>query len=349
MGDFFQSGAIATLHRLGQRKRESLETELKKHQKHRPIALVLPAVYAEFEREALPNILRQLKEVNYLNEIVLVMNKTDAMEFRRAKKTLTDLGLNINIVWSSGSRIGKIYKLLEENELSLGEDGKGRSGWIALGDVIANEKSEVIVLHDCDIVNYNRELLARLCYPMANPNLGYEFCKGYYSRVTDRMYGRVTRLYFTPLIRALQKIVGYHPFLVYLDSFRYPLAGEVSLDEDLARVTRIPSDWGLEVGILAEVYRNCVPKRICQVDLIESYEHKHQDLSSADPTAGLLKMCIDITKSLFRTLTQEGVIISGGLLRTLAGTYLRAAQDTINKYEDDAAINKLFFERHAEG
>ena len=349
MGDFFQTGTISTLHRLGHRDLESLESELKRHRRHRPIALILPAVYAEFEREALPNILKELKDVTYLNEIVLVMNRTDAMEFRAAKKTLTDLGLNIDIVWSAGPRVTDLYKLLEENNLSLGEDGKGRSVWIAFGYVIANEKSDVIVLHDCDIVNYNREFLARLCYPMANPNLGYEFCKGFYSRVTDRMYGRVTRLYFTPLIRALQKIVGYHTFLVYLDSFRYPLAGEFSLDIDLARATRIPSDWGLEVGILAEVYRNCVPKRICQVDLIESYEHKHQDLSPTDPTTGLLKMCIDITKSLFRTLSQEGVIISGGLLRTLAGTYLRAAQDTIKKYEDDAAINKLFFDRHAEG
>jgi glucosyl-3-phosphoglycerate synthase len=349
MGDFFQTGTISTLHRLGHRDLGSLESELKKHQRHRPLALILPAVYAEFEREALPNILRELKDVTYLSEIVLVMNRTDAMEFRAAKKTLTDLGLNIDIVWSAGPRVTDLYKLLEENNLHLGEDGKGRSVWIAFGYIIANEKSDVIVLHDCDIVNYNRDFLARLCYPMANPNLGYEFCKGFYSRVTDRMYGRVTRLYFTPLIRALQKIVGYHAFLVYLDSFRYPLAGEFSLDVDLARATRIPSDWGLEVGILAEIYRNCAPKRICQVDLIDSYEHKHQDLSPADPTTGLLKMCIDITKSLFRTLSQEGVIISDGLLRTLAGTYLRAAQDTIKKFEDDAAINKLFFDRHAEG
>ncbi len=348
MGDFFQQGAISTLHRLGHRVLESLEAELKEHGTHRPLALILPAVYAEFERKALPNILRQLKEVDYLNEIVLVMNKTDAMEFKRAKKTLKNFGLDINIVWSSGPRIGELYKLLEKNDLHLGEDGKGRSVWIAFGYVIANDKSEVIALHDCDIINYNRELLARLCYPLANPNLGYEFCKGYYSRVTDRMYGRVTRLYFTPLVRALQKIVGYHPFLVYLDSFRYPLAGEFSLDVDLARVTRIPSDWGLEVGMLAEVYRNCVSKRICQVDLVETYEHKHQELSPTDPTRGLMKMCIDITKSLFRTLSQEGVIISAGLLRTLAGTCLRTAQDAIKKYEDDAFINKLFFDRHAE-
>ena len=31
----------------------------------------------------------------------------------------------------------------------------------------------MIAVHDCDIVSYSRELLARLCYPTANPNLGY--------------------------------------------------------------------------------------------------------------------------------------------------------------------------------
>jgi glucosyl-3-phosphoglycerate synthase len=348
MSDFFQSGVVSTLHRLGKQDLKGLESRLKEHSRHRPIALILPAVYAEFEGKAMPKILKELKSVDYLEEIVLVMNRTDAMEFKRAKKTVADFGLDINIVWSSGPRIGELYKLLEKSDLSLGPDGKGRSVWIAMGYVIANERSEVIALHDCDIVNYNRELLARLCYPLADPSMGYEFCKGYYSRVTDRLYGRVTRLFVTPLIRALQKLVGHHPFLVYLDSFRYPLAGEFGLDVDLARINRIPSDWGLEVGVLAEVYRNCVAKRICQVDLIETYEHKHKPLSARDPKKGLLRMCIDITKSLFRTISTEGIVISAGLLRTLLGTYLRIAQDTVKKYEDDATINGLYYDRHAE-
>src|SRR4030042_340998 len=72
----------------------------------------------------------------------------------------------------------------------------------------ASENSEAIVLHDCDIVNYDREFLARLCYPVVNPNLGYEFCKGYYSRVTNKMHGRVTRLFVTPLIRSLERLLG---------------------------------------------------------------------------------------------------------------------------------------------
>jgi len=348
MSDFYQSGVVSTLHRLGKPNLEALEWELAEHAKHRPIALVLPTTFSDFQGEAFKRILGNLREVKYLEEIVVVMNRTDTMEFRQAKKVLSEMPFDAKIVWSSGPRIGELYKLLQKNELPIGEDGKGRSVWIALGYVIANGRSHVIALHDCDILTYNRELLARLCYPAANPNMGYEFCKGFYSRVTDRMYGRVTRLFFTPLIRALCKILGHLPILVYLDSFRYPLSGEFSLDIDLARVNRIPSDWGLEVGFLAEVYRNCVPRRICQVDLAETFEHKHHELSDGDPTKGLLKMCLDITKTIFRTLSTEGVILSAGSLRTLQSAYLRTAQDTVKSYEDDAFINQLYFDRHSE-
>jgi glucosyl-3-phosphoglycerate synthase len=163
------------------------------------------------------------------------------------------------------------------------------------------------------------------------------------------MYGRVTRLFITPIIRALQKILGHHPFLVYLDSFRYPLAGEFSMKTDLARVNRIPSDWGLEVGVLAEVFRNVSSRRICQVDLCDNYEHKHQNLSADNPEGGLLRMCIDISKRLFRILAAEGIVFSEGFFNTLVVTYLRTAQDTIERYSNDAAINSLFFDRHEEG
>lgn len=156
--------------------------------------------------------------------------------------------------------------------------------------------------HDCDILNHNREMLARLCFPIANPNIDFEFCKGFYARITDRMHGRVTRLLVSPLIRSLTSILGYIPLLVYLDSFRYPLAGEFAMKVDLARANRIPPDWGLEVGMLAAIYRNCAIKRICQVDICDNYEHKRQPLSPDDPERGLLKMTIEIAKILFRTL-----------------------------------------------
>jgi glucosyl-3-phosphoglycerate synthase len=183
---------------------------------------------------------------------------------------------------------------------------------------------------------------------VANPNLGYEFCKGYYSRVTDRLHGRVTRLFITPMLRSLQQLAGPHPLLTFLDSFRYPLSGEFAMVPDLARINRNPGDWGLEIGVLAEVYRNCALRRICQADIADAYEHKHQALSGDDPSAGLLKMCTDITKALFRNLASEGVVLPEGTLKTLRATYLQAAQEAISRYENDAAINSLKFDRHEE-
>jgi glucosyl-3-phosphoglycerate synthase len=191
-------------------------------------------------------------------------------------------------------------------------------------------------------------MLARLCYPVTSPSLDYDFCKGFYSRVTDRLHGRMTRLLVTPLMRSLQKILGHLPILIFFDSFRYPLAGEFSMDVDLARVNRIPGDWGLEVGVLAEVYRNTSLRRVCQADIAENYEHKHQELSPEDATKGLHKMCVDICKSLFRTLASEGIVFSDGFFKTLVATYTKTAQDMLKRYEDDAAINGLIFDRHAE-
>jgi glucosyl-3-phosphoglycerate synthase len=162
------------------------------------------------------------------------------------------------------------------------------------------------------------------------------------------MNGRVTRLLMTPLVRSIQQLVGAHDFLIFLDSFRYPLAGEFCMTTDLARVNRIPWDWGLEVGSLAEVYRNYSPRRVCQVDIAATYEHKHQQLSPDDANQGLMKMAVDICKSIFRTLASEGVIFSDGLFKSLLVSYLREAEDTIMKYEADATINGLAFDRHDE-
>jgi glucosyl-3-phosphoglycerate synthase len=347
MSDFFQNGVITTFHKLGKPNLRIIEEELKTFSKTRPIGLVLPSLYREYASGALPNIMNELKKVNYINEIVLCLDAADAKQFNKVKKHFSS-HKRFSIVWNDGPRMKKLYKLLEENELSPGERGKGRAVWIAFGYALAKGKSQVIALHDCDIVTYNRLLLARLCYPVANPHSEYEFCKGYYSRVTDRMYGRATRLFFTPFMRALIKILGYLPFLVYLDSFRYALAGEIAMRRDLTMAMRIPFDWGLEVGTLAEVYRNMALNRICQVDIADEYEHKHQALIPDDPDKGILKMSVDIAKSIFRTLAQEGVQFSEGFFKTLSNIYLKIAQETVVRYENDAAINALEFDRHSE-
>jgi glucosyl-3-phosphoglycerate synthase len=348
MADFYQTGIITTLHKLGKPSLERLEGELLEHAKLRPVALVLPALYSEFEGPAMPRIVEELAKVRYLNEVVLVLDKASEKEFRRVREFMAPIRSDVKIIHNDGRRITEIYETLARNGLDVGQRGKGRSAWLAYGYVLAAGKSDVIALHDCDILAYSREMLARLCYPVVNPNLDYVFCKGYYSRVSSKMHGRVTRLLVTPLIQSLEKLSGQNPFLAFLGSFRYPLSGEFCMTTDMARVNRIPWDWGLEVGSLAEVYRNYSPRRVCQVDIAETYEHKHQALSAEDPEKGLMKMTIDICKSIFRTLASEGVVFSEGVFKSLSVMYLRQAEDTIMKYEADAAINGLEFDRHEE-
>lgn len=348
MSDFYQTGVVTTLHRLKANSIERLEGDLERFSRRRPIGLVLPALYAEFETPAMQRIVPELRKVQYLQRIVLALGQASREDYDKVRGIFDDFYTPVTVLWVDSERIQKLFQLLEERGLSAGGDGKGRSCWMSYGYMLAMGDCDVIALHDCDIVNYDRQMLARLCYPIAHPNLGFEFCKGFYARVTDRMHGRVTRLFVTPLVRALESLAPTAAFLHFLDSFRYPLAGEFAMDANLARVNRIPGDWGLEVGVLAEVFRNCAVARVCQVDLADTYEHKHQTLSADDRTKGLTRMASDIAKSLFRTIAAEGLVFTGDHFRSLEVRYVRIAQDMIARYYTDAMLNGLKFDRHSE-
>ncbi len=348
MSDFFQTGAIATLHRLGSTDLPWLERELQVFAQETPIALVLPCHIREVGTKALKLIARELRGVPYLKQIVVGIDGANARGWKKARNFFARLPQKPMLLWNDGPRMQQLFRKLEAAELGAGPGGKGRNVWTCLGYVLASEQSRMVALHDCDIVTYSRELLARLCYPVAHPSLGFDFCKGYYARVTNQLNGRVMRLMVTPLLRALKIIIGQHPYLVYMDTFRYPLAGEFCLDIDLVRRVRIPHDWALEIGVLAEVFRNSTPRAICQSELCENYDHKHQDLSSRDPEKGLSKMATDIARSFFQRMAAEGIKLDAGLFDTLLSAYMRQAEDTLRFYAADATLNGLKYPRHEE-
>ena len=348
MADFFQTGAIATLHRLGRQDVSRLERELSAFSQETRIGLVLPCHVKELGTPALRQIMRELRSVSYLKQIVVGIDGANGRDWMRARRIFGQLPQKPVLLWNDGPRLRRLHDKLEEADLNPGLPGKGRNVWSCFGYVLASEQAQMVAVHDCDIVTYSRELLARLCYPVAHPALGFDFCKGYYARYTSKLNGRVMRLLVTPLMRSLISIVGQHPYLVYMDTFRYPLAGEFCLDLDLVRRLRVPADWGLEVGLLADVFRNASPKSICQSELSENYDHKHQELSARDPDKGLNKMATDIAKSIFRTMAAEGIKLDAGLFDTLLSAYVRRAEDTMRHYAADASINGLGFDRHEE-
>ncbi len=349
MGDFHQNGIITTLHNLSRRPLEELEIELIRFNRSRPLGLVLPCLYSELEGPAMQPIVEELARVPYLSQIVVGLDRASEREYREAVKFFAQLPQPHRVLWNDGPRLKGLQIQLLAEGLSMGDPGKGRNVWFCLGYILACGKATSIALHDCDIVTYHRELLARLIYPVAHPHFNYTFCKGYYSRIANgRINGRVSRLLVTPLLRALGKIFGPQDYLDYLDSFRYPLAGEFSMRVDAVSDIRIPSDWGLEIGVLAEMKRNFSTNRICQVDIADIYDHKHQTLSADNDQSGLSKMSIDISKAIFRKLATNGVVFSTETFRSIKATYFRIALDLIETYNNDAVMNGLSLDIHKE-
>lgn len=350
MGDFHQHGIITTLHQLNNRPLDELEHELVQFSKKRPMALILPSLFSELEGPALSKIIDEIALVPYLDQVIIGLDQANEEQYRYALEFFSRLPQQPKVLWNDGPRLRKIDAQLQEKGLAPKEAGKGRNVWYMFGYVLASNKAEAVAIHDCDITTYSRDMLARLIYPVANPSFGYKFCKGYYARVANNaMNGRVTRLLVTPLIRALKKVCGANDYLNYLDSFRYPLAGEFSLTRDVIESIRIPSDWGLEMGTLSEMQRNYATNQICQVDIADIYDHKHQELSLKDKNRGLSKMSSDIAKSLYRKMATQGEVFSSERIRTIKATYYRIALDLVDSYHNDAVMNGLKYDRHTEG
>lgn len=345
--DLYQQGPT-TLHDLQPERRGHARALVEKHVRERPAALVLPMLYAEMERPALLGIRQGLLKASYLNEVVVALTAENAEQVERVERFFADLPAPVTVVWCEGPTATEAVARLADRGFDVRSfSGKGLAVWMGLG--VASEDNYAVVLHDADVDGYDPKIVHRLLVPIVVPEMDFFFAKGYYARLTgEKMYGRVTRLFLWPLLDALAMSLPVHsPLLRHLRSFRYPLSGEMAMTGDLARNIRVPTDWGLEIGILGEVYRNASPKRTCQVDL-GLYSHKHNGLG-ADKGEGLQRMALDIATSVYRLLAaSEGARITTDLLTTLQVAYRREAQDAIRKYAMDSLANGLKYDRHDE-
>jgi len=367
MTDFHQEPLITTLHALYEAFDKesylaSLERRLEEHARHERISLLLPSLYSEIREDGpLNHILEQIKQTRYLRNVVVALGGTsDEADFRHAKEYFGQLRTDrreVRVVWVEGPRIQQVLGAIGSRGLTTGEPGKGQSVWVALGYLFARDQSDVIALHDCDIVTYNRILLGRLIEPVANPNNQFQFCKGYYARISPAdkaMKGRATRLFVTPFVDAMARVMdqrGHHElerFFNYHRTYKYPLAGEFCFTSDLARGLNVAYDWGLEVATLSQVYDQLIPRQIAQIDLAPNYEHKHQEMSPDDTTKGLHRMAVDIAKFYLTYMRSHGVPLDDAFVDMVLHTYYQNALKYIRKYAFDADVNGLQYDLYEE-
>jgi glucosyl-3-phosphoglycerate synthase len=325
---------------------EAMANHLSSVKRKFPTGLIVPIMGNDINSPVLPNIVNEINQCGYLCKIYIALSAKDPKDYENAMQLCRNFRVPCEVVWCNKPEVTEIFDKLKARGLDVTQlVGKGKDVWLTMG--IASLELSAFAVHDADIVTYTKMVPTKLLYPLVEPNLDFIFSKGYYARINQenmKLFGRIHRLFVTPLLEVLQEKLHYSRFLSYMQSFSYPLAGEIALYSDLAMHLRIPSDWGLELGLLSEVYRNVAFGRICQIDL-GIYDHRHKAIA----TDGLLKTAEDGLITLLRTLTEtENVNISEAFLSSLQVAYRRLAQDKIRQYHADATCNRLHFDRHEE-
>jgi glucosyl-3-phosphoglycerate synthase len=354
MPDFYQHARLPTLHHLVNGDPAARELELTTWVESRPLCLLLPALYSEFSKKALPRMLREIAEVPYISEVVLSINEASAQQVETATQICGEcLGAKpFKLLWNDGPGVQAIYAQLAASGGPAYRAGKGSNIWLGLAYLLARGDHKIVASHDTDILSYERGMLWRLCFPVAHPEMPYRFAKGYYGRVGDRLYGRVTRLLVYPLLQAFAEVLGRTPIIEHLSSFRYPLSGEFCAELETLGRFPLPTGWGLEIYLLSECFSKLAAADICQVDLGFNFQHRHRKLSNAPAVSqaaktGLTSSATEVSRAIIEHVL-KGSAAGKETLLAVAEHYLQTAKEWVPRYEHDALFNGLQYDRKDE-
>jgi glucosyl-3-phosphoglycerate synthase len=240
------------------------------------ISLALPALN---ESATVGNVIQTLKSalverVPLLDEIVLV--DSDSTDQTREIAASLDIPVFIHqeTLPQYGARVGKGEALWKSLYLTCGD---------------------IILWIDTDIINIHPRFVYGLLGPLlVNP--GLQFVKGFYRRpirVGDKIQagggGRVTELTARPLLNL---------FYPELSGIIQPLSGEYGgRRATLERLTFF-SGYGVEIGLLIDVFEKCGLSAIAQVDLEERVHHNQ-------PLESLSKMSFAIVQAVIQRLERR--------------------------------------------
>lgn len=319
--------------------------------------LMMPALYSEFEtregaeQPAMDIILNELKNASYIDHIVLGLDGATREQYQEVVEKMEALPQKVHVLWNDGP-LSRLRDDLASKGLAPVEKGKGRNVWGMMGSALhlagqdgKDPDDAVIAMHDCDIVTYNQDMPAGLFHALCIEDGRYDYVKGHYPRHDgNKLNGRVTRLFVPAYIKALRDAMGdqdapVRRYLDYMDSYRYPLSGEMGFSGKALRQMDMPGDWSIEVEILRQMYEN-TDLSVCDISIADQYDHKHQDVSE-DKKKGLSRMVTEIGAAFLRKISALGHDVTPEKIAQVQDFYKEYADRLRNNFNSVAIANGL--------
>jgi glucosyl-3-phosphoglycerate synthase len=280
-----------------------------KREKGLTVSLALPALN---EEETVGKVISTIKralmdEAPLLDEIVLI----DSDSTDRTREIATELGVPVYIHQQILPQYGA-------------RRGKGEALWKSLHVT----RGDIVAWIDTDIVNIHPRFVYGIVGPLIM-NDDVQLVKGFYRRplrVGDKMQagggGRVTELMARPLINL---------FFPELSGIIQPLSGEYAGRRSALEQIIFYSGYGVETGMVIDIFERFGLSAIAQVDLLERIHHNQ-------PLEALSKMAFVILQTVMHKLGKrfdrpilEEVNQTMKLVRYARGNYYLDVEEVVEQ------------------
>ena len=153
--------------------------------------LIIPIKDKDIDSPGLPKMIEEINKCHYLTKVLIALSANTRNDYDKLLKLRESFKTQCDIVWCNKAEVLAVLQDLKEKGLDLTSlSGKGKDVWITIG--IASLDLFAFVLHDSDILSYNKMLPTKLLYPIIEPKLDFFFSKGYYARISlenRKLYG----------------------------------------------------------------------------------------------------------------------------------------------------------------
>jgi glucosyl-3-phosphoglycerate synthase len=249
-----------------------------KKQKGISISVVIPALNEAKTIGTIVSMIHQkmMEEIAIVDEIVVMDGFSNDSTVKEACKA----GASVYTPDSAGPKVNC--------------SGKGVALWksqfITSGDIL--------IFIDSDIIDFDERFICGLLGPLLMYQ-EYDFVKAFYKRplllgsgVYENQGGRVTEILVRPLLSA---------FIPELACFNQPLAGEYAIRRSLLETLPVFSGYGVEIGLLMDIYFSQGLSRVAQVDMGQRW-HRNRTV------AELSKMSFALLKVMISRMQKHGLV-----------------------------------------